>query len=57
MSQKVSAKPRTENDPKNIISYWAQCLRESMLRDPDLKNRHQVKVEQVLEGRLPQDVV
>jgi hypothetical protein len=57
MSQKVSAKPCTENDPKKIISYWTQCLRESMLRDPNLKNRHQVKVEQVLEGRLPQDVV
>jgi hypothetical protein len=57
MSQKVSAKPCTENDPKKIIGYWTQCLRESMLRDPDLKNRHQVKVEEVLEGRLPQDVV
>jgi len=55
--QNASAKLCTENDPKKIISYWTQCLRESMLRDPNLKTRHQVKIEQVLEGRLPQDVV
>ena len=57
MSPKVSANPCTENDPKKIVGYWTQCLRESMLRDPDLKHRHHVKTEQVIEGRLPPDVV
>lgn len=57
MLPKVRANVCTENDPKKIVSYWTQCLRESLLRDPNLKNHQSVKIEQVLKGRLPPDVV
>src|SRR6516225_2842144 len=55
MSPKVPANPCT--DPKAIVGYWSRCLRETMLRDPKLKHHQQVKIEQVIAGRLPADVV
>jgi AAA domain len=46
-----------ENDPKKVVDYWTWCLRELMLRDPKLTNHQQVKIEHVLGGWLPLDVV
>jgi hypothetical protein len=46
-----------EIDPQKVVGYWTRCLRESMLRDPKLTNHQQVKIEHVLGGWLPLDVV
>jgi len=43
--------------PANILRYWRQCLRESMLRDPKLKDAITIEPEHIVQGYLPADVV
>jgi AAA domain/PLD-like domain len=49
--------PATERDPKQLVRYWRQCLRESMLRDPKIQEGVTVECEQVEAGHLPPSVV
>ena len=47
----------TEGDPKQLVRYWRQCLREAILRDPKIQDGVTVECEQVDAGYLPPSVV
>lgn len=56
VSKNLSFTPAGRN-PANILRYWRQCLRESMLRDLKLKDAIAIEPEHIVQGHLPADVV
>lgn len=51
------ASPNTDTFPTSLIRYWRQCLREGLLRSPEMAGAQLIDSDAVNRGQLPAPIV
>ncbi len=49
--------PNTDTLPTSLIRYWRQCLREGLLRSPDMAGAQSIDSDAIGQGQLPATVM